>query len=187
MARDPESFSTRRQNPANVSFRLCMANSKIREHSLPCRDLDSIRRCAIWPSCFCICWRPLSGSPLPAAPARLWPSLCSQAPAPDPHRSRKRSLNFRSSDRVVAASSADSRKVSAAFLVESADEAGTQRAQPEGYRRRRRHEKRNPSWGCPRIAQQITLAFGVPINKDVVRRILAVRYRPKPDSGGRPG
>ena len=45
-------------------------------------------------------------------------------------------------------------------------------------------KQRNPSWGCPRIAQQITLAFGVPINKDVVRRILAVRYRPAPDSPG---
>ena len=31
---------------------------------------------------------------------------------------------------------------------------------------------RNPTWGCPRIAQQITLAFGIQINKDVVRRIL---------------
>jgi hypothetical protein len=40
------------------------------------------------------------------------------------------------------------------------------------------------SWGCPRIAQQITLAFGIPINKDVVRRILAVRYTPKPDADG---
>src|SRR5258706_6893218 len=42
-------------------------------------------------------------------------------------------------------------------------------------------KRRNPSWGCPRIAQQITMAFGIPINKDVVRRILAARYRPKPD------
>ena len=32
-------------------------------------------------------------------------------------------------------------------------------------------KRRNPSWGCPRIAQQITLAFGVDIDKDVVRRI----------------
>jgi putative transposase len=31
-------------------------------------------------------------------------------------------------------------------------------------------KRRNPTWGCPRIAQQITLAFGIPINKDVVRR-----------------
>src|SRR5712664_1283323 len=37
-------------------------------------------------------------------------------------------------------------------------------------------KQRNPTWGCPRIAQQITLAFGIPMNKDVVRRILAARY-----------
>src|SRR6266487_3556755 len=45
-------------------------------------------------------------------------------------------------------------------------------------------KRRNPSWGCPRIAQQIALAFGIAINKDVVRRILAARYEPKPDSAG---
>jgi len=45
-------------------------------------------------------------------------------------------------------------------------------------------KQRNPIWGCPRIAQQITLAFGIPINKDVVRRILAAWYRQKPDSAG---
>jgi transposase InsO family protein len=43
---------------------------------------------------------------------------------------------------------------------------------------------RNPRWGCPRIAQQIALAFGVAIDKDVVRRILAVRYQPKPNGTG---
>ena len=45
-------------------------------------------------------------------------------------------------------------------------------------------KQRNPTWGCPRIAQQIALAFGIPINKDVVRRILAARYQPTPDSAG---
>ena len=44
-------------------------------------------------------------------------------------------------------------------------------------------KRRNPRWGCPRIAQQITLAFGIDIDKDVVRRILSVRYRPESDSG----
>src|SRR4029450_1322937 len=38
-------------------------------------------------------------------------------------------------------------------------------------------KKRNPTWGCPRIAQQIALAFDIQINKDVVRRILAARYQ----------
>jgi transposase InsO family protein len=45
-------------------------------------------------------------------------------------------------------------------------------------------KQRNPTWGCPRIANQITLAFGIPINKDAVRRILARYYGPEPDGGG---
>jgi putative transposase len=45
-------------------------------------------------------------------------------------------------------------------------------------------KRRNPRWGCPRIAQQIALAFGVALDKDVVRRILAVRYRPKSNGAG---
>jgi putative transposase len=45
-------------------------------------------------------------------------------------------------------------------------------------------KQRNPTWGCPRIAQQIALAFDIPIDKDVVRRILASHYRPERDSGG---
>jgi transposase len=45
-------------------------------------------------------------------------------------------------------------------------------------------KQRNPSWGCPRIAQQIALAFGVEIDKDVVRRILSAHYRPESDSAG---
>ena len=43
---------------------------------------------------------------------------------------------------------------------------------------------RIPNWGCPRIAQQITLSFGIQINKDVVRRILGNRYDPERGSGG---
>ncbi len=37
---------------------------------------------------------------------------------------------------------------------------------------------RNPQFGCVRIAQQISHAFGVEIDKDVVRRVLANHYRP---------
>src|SRR5467141_2283725 len=44
-------------------------------------------------------------------------------------------------------------------------------------------KRRNPSWGCPRIADQITLAFGVDIDKDFVRRILARHFRPESGSG----
>ncbi len=43
-------------------------------------------------------------------------------------------------------------------------------------------KRRNPRFGCVRIAQQISYAFGVAIDKDVVRRVLAKHYRPG-DSG----
>jgi transposase InsO family protein len=45
-------------------------------------------------------------------------------------------------------------------------------------------KRRNPNWGCPRIAQQIALAFGVEIDKDIVRRLLSVHYRPDSDPRG---
>jgi hypothetical protein len=38
--------------------------------------------------------------------------------------------------------------------------------------------------GLSRIAQQIALAFGVEIDKDVVRRILSAHYRMESDSAG---
>src|SRR5262249_51496742 len=42
-------------------------------------------------------------------------------------------------------------------------------------------KRRNCTWGCKRIAEQIALAFGVDIEKDVVRRILARTSIRKPD------
>jgi hypothetical protein len=44
-------------------------------------------------------------------------------------------------------------------------------------------KQRNPVWGCPRIAQQIAWAFGVPVDRDVVRRVQATHYQPKQDVG----
>ena len=41
-------------------------------------------------------------------------------------------------------------------------------------------KRKNPRFGCPRIAQQLRYAFGVAIDKDVVRRVLAKHYRPEP-------
>jgi putative transposase len=43
-------------------------------------------------------------------------------------------------------------------------------------------KRRNPRFGCVRIAQQISHTFGLEIDKDVVRRVLAKNYRPG-DSG----
>jgi transposase InsO family protein len=38
---------------------------------------------------------------------------------------------------------------------------------------------RNPRFGCPKIAQHLAKTFGIDIDTDVVRRVLAAHYRPK--------
>ena len=45
-------------------------------------------------------------------------------------------------------------------------------------------KRRNPRIGCPRIAQQIAHAFGIDIDKDMVRRVLAKHYRPGAGTDG---
>ena len=45
-------------------------------------------------------------------------------------------------------------------------------------------KRRNRRDGCPRIAQQINLAFGLELDKDTVRRVLATRYKLDPSNRG---
>jgi transposase InsO family protein len=45
-------------------------------------------------------------------------------------------------------------------------------------------KRRNPRFGCRRIAQQIAFVFGVEIDKDVVRRVLVKHCRPTRGSDG---
>jgi putative transposase len=126
-------------------------------------------------------------------------------------RSRKRSPRLRLSDRVIAGVCTllmrPSRLVRVAIVLKPStllrfhralttrkyrqlfSSPGRKRPGPKGPSREViaaivDMKQRNPTWGCPRIAQQITLAFGIPMNKDVVRRILASRYMPKPDAAG---
>ncbi len=47
-------------------------------------------------------------------------------------------------------------------------------------------KQRNPEYGCPRIALLISKRFGLEINKDVVRRILAMHYKPDPNNHNGP-
>ncbi len=41
-------------------------------------------------------------------------------------------------------------------------------------------KRKNPTYGCPRIADVVNNTFGTDIEKDVVRRILMKHYRPDP-------
>jgi transposase InsO family protein len=40
-------------------------------------------------------------------------------------------------------------------------------------------KRRNPRFGCPKIAQHLAKTFGIDSDKDVVRRVLAAHYRPE--------
>lgn len=55
---------------------------------------------------------------------------------------------------------------------------------PDGYQSIVAIKQRNPRYGCLRIAQQINLTFGLQLDKDTVRRVLAKYYRPDPQHSG---
>ena len=126
-------------------------------------------------------------------------------------RSRQRSPNLCTSDRILPGLMAllvrPTRLLRSAIVVKPSPLLGLHKAlSKQNYRvlfspnRRRRlgpkgpsaeliravveMKQGNPNWGCPRIAQQIALAFHIQIDKDVVRRILGHHYRPGQPSGG---
>ena len=126
------------------------------------------------------------------------------------NRSRHRSPNLRASDRILAGVCAlfmrPARVIRSAIVLRPSTILNFHRTlRQRKYRllfspKRRRTgpkgppkvlvaaiiemKRRNPTWGCPRIAQQIALAFAVDIDKDVVRRVLATHYRPDPGGSG---
>jgi len=40
-------------------------------------------------------------------------------------------------------------------------------------------KRRNPRFGCPKISQHLAKTFGIDLDKDVVRRVLAAHYHPE--------
>jgi putative transposase len=111
------------------------------------------------------------------------------------NRSRQRSPNLRSSDRLVAGLCAllirPARLIRSAIVLKPSTLLNLHQAlRNRKYRllfspKRRRQpgpkgpsrelidaivatKDRNPSWGCPRIAQQVALAFNVSIDKDTI-------------------
>ena len=111
------------------------------------------------------------------------------------NRSRKRSPNLRPADRVVVGLCAlfmrPGRLIRSAIVFKASTLLSLHRALIQrkyrwlfsskgptrpGPREPRQEviaavvdmKQRNPTWGCPRIAHQITLAFGIPINKDAL-------------------
>src|ERR1019366_5195959 len=60
---------------------------------------------------------------------------------------------------------------------------GPQGPSPELIRAICELKRRNPRFGCPKIAQHLGKTFGINLDKDVVRRVLAAHYRPERDNG----
>ena len=127
------------------------------------------------------------------------------------NRSRQRSPNLSASDRIFAGWMAlwvrPTRLLRSAIALQPSTLLGLHHAMSKRkYRRlfspnRRRKsgpkgpsaeliravvemKQHDPNWGCPRIAEQMALAFNIQIDKDVVRRILSHHYRPGQPSGG---
>jgi putative transposase len=116
------------------------------------------------------------------------------------NRSRKRAPNLRTGDRILTSVFGllirPARLVKSAIIVRPATILGFHQAlKDRKYRRLFSPKNRakpipkgpskepiaaiiaakrgNPRWGCPRIAQQLSLAFDIQLDKDVVRRVLA--------------
>lgn len=127
------------------------------------------------------------------------------------NRSRARAPNLRPIDRVIAALCAGSmrpsrllrsaivlkpstimrfhqalvrRKYRLLFTPQRRGQPGPKGPGPELISAIVEMKRRNPTFGYRRIAQQISSAFGVDIDKDVVRRVLARHCYPQPGSGG---
>jgi len=127
------------------------------------------------------------------------------------NRSRTRAPNLRPSDRVIAGLCAGSmrpcrllrsaivlqpstimafhralvkRKYRLLFSPQRRGKRGPKGPAPELITAIVEMKRRNPRFGCRRIAQQLSFIFGVEIDKDVVRRVLARHYRPEPASQG---
>ena len=124
------------------------------------------------------------------------------------NRSRRRAPNLRVSDRLIAGFCSLSikpkrllrsavalkpstllnfhralvqRKYRLLFSPKSRGKPGTKGPNQNLIRAVVDMKRSDPRWGCPRIAEQIALAFRISINKDVVRRILAAHCHPSSD------
>src|SRR6516225_3616082 len=101
-----------------------------------------------------------------------------------PSRLRKVAIAFKTSTLLSFHRALVQRKYRLLFSPKQRNKPGPKGPAADLIRAVVEMKKRNPTWGCPQIAAQINLAFGTSINKDVVRRILALHYRPEPGADG---
>ena len=65
------------------------------------------------------------------------------------------------------------------LLLAVEEKPGPKGPSPELIRAICELKRRNPRFGCPKIAQHLAKTFGLDLDKDVVRRVLATHYLPE--------
>src|SRR5205823_4342278 len=101
---------------------------------------------------------------------------------PDPFRHRSETF-----DSLAPPPGPEEPKVSPPLLFPAEEEARAQRTRRELIDAVVQMKQRNPTWGCPRIAQQIALAFAIPIDKTWFEGSSPVTTDRNRPPGGHPG
>src|SRR5262245_40183250 len=153
--------------PARRSRRRPFRRGRIGARQAPAPDPESVAKTV---------------APSPFLGSRGRRAVCARhAPGPvDPFRDRLEARHT-----LPPSSRTEGSEISPAVLAHGPEETGPQGTQSGRHRRRRRHETPQPDLGmsADRATDHPSLRYCA-IDKDVVRRILADRYEPKPDSAG---
>ncbi len=102
----------------------------------------------------------------------------------NPHRIQRAAVILRPSTLLRFHEALKKRKYRLLFSSRRPGKPGPKGPSPELIRAIVELKQRNPGFGCPRIALIVSKTFGVEIDKDVVRRVLAKFYRPTPGDAG---
>jgi transposase InsO family protein len=100
-----------------------------------------------------------------------------------PRRTKRSAITIRTSTLLGFHAKLVKRKYRLLYSSKRRGKPGPKGPSPELIQLILEMKQRNPRFGCPRIAQEIARTFGIDIDKDVVRRVLAKEYRPEPGGG----
>jgi putative transposase len=101
-----------------------------------------------------------------------------------PRRIRRAAIIIRPSTLFKLRDILQKRKYRLLYSASRRRKPGPKGPSPELVRAIVEMKQRNPRFGCRRIAMQITDAFRIDIDKDLVRRVLDRHYHPINDGGG---
>ncbi len=101
-----------------------------------------------------------------------------------PHRIQRAAVIIRPSTLLRFHEALKKRKYRLLFSPRPKGKPGPKGPSPELIQAIVELKQRNPRFGCPRIALIVSKTFGVDIDKDIVRCILAKHCRPAPGDGG---